>query len=196
MQPYLSGNDIHIFNKYMQLAKNYFEFGSGGSTYYACGMDNIKKIYSIESDLRWIDKLKNISLVKNKIDDGILDIIFVDIKNTPKERFGYPGKTSKYSDWIKYSRAINNIDSKIKIDTIMIDGRFRVACALHCFNKIDNDTIILFDDFSNREYYHVLLDYFDIVEQGKDRLAVLKKKTTEGLIPNDTLIQKYERDSR
>ncbi len=45
MNPYLSNNDIIMFYKYLDKAKIYFEYGSGGSTYQASIRDNIIKIY-------------------------------------------------------------------------------------------------------------------------------------------------------
>ena len=47
-----------MYYKYLDKAKIYFEYGSGGSTYQASIRDNIKKIYCVESDLNWLNKLK------------------------------------------------------------------------------------------------------------------------------------------
>ena len=33
MQPHLSENDKQMFYKYLNISKNYFEYGSGGSKY-------------------------------------------------------------------------------------------------------------------------------------------------------------------
>ena len=71
----------------------------------------------------------------------------------------------------------------------MIDGRFRVACALNCFNYISDNTLIVFDDFLDREYYHIVLDYYEIFEKGNN-LVVLQKKNVEQ--PDENLIKKYE----
>ena len=38
-----------------------------------------------------------------------------------------------------------------EIDTILIDGRFRVACALSIFPYINENTLVLLDDFINRQ---------------------------------------------
>lgn len=194
MNPYLSPKDIKVYEKYLDLANIYFEFGSGGSTFYACSLPNIKKIYSTESDPMWINRLKGYNLIHESVDKGLLEFIFVDLKIKGGANWGYPGPDSTYEDWKKYGQSILKFANS-KIDTILIDGRFRVACALHCLSVIDNDTIILFDDFNNRPYYHILLDYYDIVEKGGDRLAVLKKKIPN-VVPSIDLIKKYENDSR
>ena len=62
MEPHLYKNDKEMFYKYLKNPniKIYFEFGSGGSTYQASILDNIKNIYSVESDVMWQTKLKQI----------------------------------------------------------------------------------------------------------------------------------------
>ena len=56
-----------MFFKYLENANVYFEYGSGGSTYQASILDNIKKIYSVESDIKWQEKLKKIITNTNVI---------------------------------------------------------------------------------------------------------------------------------
>jgi hypothetical protein len=80
------------------------------------------------------------------------------------------------------------------IDLVMIDGRFRVACCLKCFNVINDECLIAFDDFLDRPEYHIVLIYYEIVDQtDDDRMVILKKKQNIKSIP-DKLIKKYELD--
>lgn len=51
MDPSFSKNDLNMFYKYLDKATNYFEYGSGGSTYQASIRVNIKYIVSVESDI-------------------------------------------------------------------------------------------------------------------------------------------------
>tara|TARA_B110000211_G_scaffold18825_1_gene19580 strand:+ start:4843 stop:5052 length:210 start_codon:yes stop_codon:yes gene_type:complete len=60
MEPYLSKNDKNLFYKYLDNTNVYFEYGSGGSTYQASIRENIRTIYSVESDSEWHKKLKQI----------------------------------------------------------------------------------------------------------------------------------------
>lgn len=105
-----------------------------------------------------------------------------------KKRWGWPGKNTKYDDWIRYTRAYNH--SKYKANLILIDGRFRVACGLNVFKQIDNNVLVYIHDFNNRKHYHILLDYFDVVEKA-DRSVVLRKKTNSPYLSDD-LVFKYE----
>jgi len=43
------------------------------------------------------------------------------------------------------------------------------------FNYIKDNTVILFDDYKNRKHYHILEEYYDIVQQ-IDIMVVFKKK--------------------
>ena len=121
----------------------YFEFGSGGSTnlasYYKV------KTFSVESDTEWHEKLKNSGIKANYI------TIDLNVNN-----FGYPGANTDLNDWKKY---IQSYKTEYNADIILIDGRFRVACALDIFSKIKKDTIILIHDYK-RKQYHILEQFY------------------------------------
>jgi hypothetical protein len=188
MKPHLANNDIKMFYKYLNRTTNYFEYGSGGSTYQASIRLNIMKIYSVESDRDWHIKLRNILKNKNNI-----RFIYNEMDTKPNT-WGNPGPKSNKTQWINYSNYITLLDeeSKKEIDLVMIDGRFRVACCLKCFSVINNDCLIAFDDFLNRPHYHIVLNFYDIVEKTADnRMVILKKKKDVESVPDD-LIQKYE----
>ena len=107
--------------------------------------------------------------------------------------WGYPGKESNIIDWIKYSNVITTLDNHFlsKLNFILIDGRFRVACCLKCYSYINDNCLIIFDDFLNRPYYHIVLDYFEIIDKTSDeKMVVLKKKN--GNNPSKELIENYE----
>ena len=137
-------------------------------------------IYSVENHKPFYNKLKN-QLTVLKCDLTKLNYFLIKMDTKPNTT-GHPNKGSKYEDWIKYSRFFKNLNKDIqkKIDLILIDGRFRAACLLNSFEYINDNTFIIFDDFygtspPRAKYYHIVLDYFDIVEKS-DRLVVLKKK--------------------
>ena len=155
MEPHLAANDKGLFYKYLDKATTYFEFGSGGSTYQASIRNNIKNIYSVESDIQWYNKLTEILNDKTNI-----TFIYNEM-NTVPDTWGHPGKNSTKSQHINYSDHIRKLDDSAKksLDLILIDGRFRVACCLKCFDVIDKNCFIVFDDFLDRPPYHIVLDY-------------------------------------
>lgn len=187
MEPQMLGNDLQMFYRYLENAKNYFEFGSGGSTYQASKRKNLQYIASVESDIVWHTRINDL-IGKDKR----FNYIYIDI-NAKVNNWGRPGLGSTPEQWKKYSETICDA-SLPKIDYILIDGRFRVACCLKSFSVIDKDTLIAFDDFLNRPSYHIVLNYFDFVEKTKDdRMVILKKRVDDSPPPPPELIEKYEK---
>jgi protein O-GlcNAc transferase len=187
MEPWLGNNDKQMFYKYLDNALGYFEYGSGGSTYQAAMRDNIKVIYSVESDKEWHEKLKTTLKNYKKI-----NFIYNEMDVKPNN-WGHPGPNSTPEQQIQYSEHIKILDDKIikKIDLVFIDGRFRAACCLKCFDVIKDNCLIAFDDFLNRPQYHIVLQFYDIVEKTTDnRMVILKKKSDISI--SKELIQKYE----
>lgn len=172
MEPYLSKNDKEMFYSYLKKTNVYFEYGSGGSTYQASLINNIKKIYSVESDIQWQNKLKQI------VTNSKIHYIFNEMDTQPNN-WGRPGKNATDTQKKNYSSHIRKLSKEERdaIDLVFIDGRFRVACCLKCYDIIKEDCLIAFDDFLNRKQYHIVLEYFDIIEHTKDnRMVILKKK--------------------
>ena len=187
MKPHLTKNDESMFYKYLDNAKIYFEYGSGGSTYQASIRNNIIKIYSVESDKEWINTLQQ-NITSNNI------TYFYNEMNVLSNTWGHPGPNSTHEQYKNYSNHMRNLTEaeQKSIDFILIDGRFRVACCLKCFDIINPDCLIAFDDFLDRPPYHVVLDYYDIVEKTTDnRMVILQKKKDINHIPEE-LIKKYE----
>ena len=194
--PMMGNKDIKLFYKYLDKATHYFEFGSGGSTYQSSLRDNIKSITSIESDREWFTFIDNKKISK-------LNLIYNDLE-AETDNYGYPGSDCSQQKMINYSSQILYV--KQKPDLILVDGRFRVACALKSF-YID-DCFIALDDFLDRPDYHILLEFFDIVNKSNEgdiyseevlqdsrepnwnHMVILKKKKKEA--PPLSLINKYE----
>jgi protein O-GlcNAc transferase len=188
MECHFSFNDKIMFFKYLSNSVNYFEYGSGGSTFLANSMNNIINIYSVESDKEWYNNLlllcPKVKLLYNEM-------------NTFPNTWGYPGKNA--TDYMKssYSSQILHLSGEElnNIDLILIDGRFRVACCLKCYNIINNNCKIIVDDFLNRQEYHIILDYYKIIEKTDDNIMVILEKIPNKSIP-ESLINKYELISR
>jgi hypothetical protein len=187
MKPHLEVNDEKMFYKYLDKSKVYFEYGSGGSTFQASIRKNINKIYSVESDKEWQNKLEQI------IQSGNVTYFFNEMDTRPNT-WGYPGANSNTLQHKNYSDHIRNIskEEQENIDLVFIDGRFRVACCLKCFDVINSECFIAFDDFLNRKEYHIVLNFYNIIERTSDnRMVILQKKKNVSTIP-EHLIKKYE----
>ena len=189
MEPHLQKNDKEMFYRYLKNISVYFEYGSGGSTYQASIRKNIKSIYSVESDIEWQKKLKQ------KIKTSNVHYIYNELKTLPN-KWGHPGKNVTDIEKQNYSNQIIKLskEEQDSIDLVFIDGRFRVACCLKCYDVIKDDCLIAFDDFLNRKQYHIVLKYFDILEQTKGNRMVILKKKINVTIPKE-IIEKYELNS-
>ena len=164
-RPFMSKNELIAFSYFMKPENIYFEFGSGGSTnlasYYKV------KTFSVESDVRWHDKLKKNGIIAN--------YITIDLNARYK---GYPGKNTTINDWKKYIQAYKR---EFNADIILIDGRFRIACALDIFSKIRNDTIIFIHDYERKEYH--ILERFYLKIKMWDSLVLFIKNPNVKSIP-------------
>lgn len=186
MKPLLSNNDEKMFYNYLDTISVYFEYGLGGSTYQASTRNNIKKIYSVESDITWQNKLKQTIVNPNVI------YIYNEM-NTLPNTWGHPGKNATVIQKKNYSNHIKELskEEQDSIDLVFIDGRFRVACCLKCYDVIKDDCLIAFDDFLDRPQYFIVLEYFDVIEKTEDNRMVILKKKKNVNIPTH-IINKYE----
>ena len=120
MKPHLTKNDESMFYKYLDNAKIYFEYGSGGSTYQASIRNNIIKIYSVESDKEWINTLQQ-NITSNNI------TYFYNEMNVLSNTWGHPGPNSTHEQYKNYSNHMRNLTEaeQKSIDFILIDGQHR-----------------------------------------------------------------------
>lgn len=188
MQPCFAAEDVDMFNKHLAKASVYFEFGSGGSTCYANSKKNIRKVYSVESDVEWMKKVQKITGNSGKT------VFFFRGLDSQPNTWGRPGPLCTKTQRVAYSDSIiklNYRDQK-SINFVLIDGRFRVACCLKAFNAVSRNCLVCFDDFLNRRAYHKVLDYYDVVEKTcANRMAILRKKPQISSVPAQ-IIQHFE----
>ena len=126
---------------------------------------------------------------------GVVKYYSVPIEND----FAPVNKTSKkMKDLIhEYTSGIIKYfdEKKIYPDLILIDGRYRVLCALFLYNFLRNKNYefnIIIDDYFDRPFYQVLDNYFEIIKVG--RLGVATKIKYRESISED--INKYYLDCR
>ena len=188
--PFMSKKQINTFKKYLLKCNSYFEFGSGGSTFFAID-NNVKLIESVESDKDWYNNLIKEDSIRNKITNNTIKINFIDLNSKPNN-WGYPSKNTKDSWHLYYESILNNSFSP---DLILIDGRFRVECVLmsilYIVNNNKYDTIILFDDYFKYSRYHVISTFINLLERS-DKMAVFKIKTNINNNHLENLISKYK----
>nr|WP_299170434.1 hypothetical protein [uncultured Allomuricauda sp.] len=191
----MSKNEKKMFDRILKKAKGYLEFGSGGSTIRALQKSNAK-IYSIESSKDWIEFMRKYLIVR--YNEGTrLNFSHVYIGDT--KEWGYPVNDSSKHLFPKYSSSIfETLDSE-NLDAFFIDGRFRVACVLSVILQISSFDIsnktILVHDFWNREHYHAVLNYLEVIDR-VDTLGVFKIKENLNISDVEKDYDQYKFDSR
>lgn len=162
-----------LWLSYLNPSTRYFEWGSGFTTRTADAL--VKDSVSIEGSKSWHDSMRQFNFSRTQL-------VYVDI-----------GKTGSYS-WPKNSsRGHEYIHSVRKYgtrDVILVDGRWRVACALASVPRLSRTGRMLVHDFQRAEY-HVLLKHFEL-ETRVDNLAVLVPRRRSG---HADVLASYETDA-
>jgi cellulose biosynthesis protein BcsQ len=143
----LKGRDPEIFADLLKTNPNYLEYGCGTSTQYVDQYTTSKALI-VETDHQWIEKISKTIRRKN-------DLNFIHVDLGPVSGWGYPKEIEKYKNKFEeyYKKPWESNDD---FDLILIDGRFRVATFLYCLLKAKKGTIIILDDYKDRDYYRVV----------------------------------------
>ena len=183
------------FVEKLKQSERYLEYGTGGSTYLAA--KNKLSFICVDSDRFFLKAVKN--KIKN---DGYLDEAqqiykYSDIGLTGP--WGFPTMLVKPSLarmelFKKYSDPPQECQSKTFLpDLILVDGRFRVACALKIIRLLanDNNWLLVVDDYVGRENYHVIEQYAKL-DRYVGRMAVFKQTLDFSSEDIDESIRYYE----
>jgi hypothetical protein len=179
-----------LFDKTIKHSKAYLEFGTGGSTIRALKKSKAK-IYSVDSSAEWIRSLRKYFLVRYMEKKRLL-LLHMDIG--PTKEWGYPVSMNLKERFLAYSSGVFSLIKKETLDTVLIDGRFRVACALktilECYTNAG--LTILVHDFWNREEYRILLNYLSEMDRaGTLGAFAIKKDIDLAAARNDYELYKY-----
>lgn len=169
------------FIKRIQLADQYLEFGAGFSTIMAAS--NGVKTVTVESDPLFWGAVSEI-LCGKKIDHHVTPIIrqlgllgpwgspFISILSPVTKKRARRFREYSEPPWINNLGTGDTANPNITLqeghlpDLVLIDGKFRVACALKLleyFREHDhNEYEIMVDDYVGRVQYHVLGEFFEI----------------------------------
>ena len=176
MEPMMKAQEKELLYEGFKNSHTYFEIGSGASTFQAIKYG--LKVISIESDRGWYNKMKEIFPLE-------CDINYILIDFGTEFNLGYPVNTTSNETMYQYTHQYKH---EFQADMILIDGRFRVACALNILPLIDNTTYVYIHDFE-RKTYHFVLKYYETIEQA-NTLVKLRKKDC---CPTEEELQYYQK---
>jgi hypothetical protein len=191
-RPFMQENEVALLIRAYASAKKVFEFGSGGSTRVAASLPDLKLLVSVESDPSWASSsdltTRNVSFVH--------EMRLIDLDARPGD-FGNPGKGASKVNMEKYSsQLLNHADSDF--DVVLVDGRFRVACALSfVIKELPASSRLVIHDFFDRPHYHLVTKFFTEIERAgtsvvfRNRLLNdVEKREVKGLF------EQYKSDPR
>lgn len=144
-QKLFDGDDA-LFKEYILNANTFAEYGCGASTIWVFKNTN-STILSVDSSAIWIDKVNKSCGNSNKIKLHYANIGRV-------KDWGVPVNYEKFSNFNEYTDWI--WEQNISPDIVLIDGRFRVCCFLTSLLYAKEGVLIFFDDYTNREEYHIV----------------------------------------
>jgi hypothetical protein len=136
--------------RHIKRSKSYLEYGSGYSTAMAV-QNNVANIISIDTDQNYVDLLMGTY-------PQLANVNFVVVDIGPTRAWGFPTDVSSKDKWPRYPKSGWTKATEIHTtpDTVLIDGRFRVAAFCQSVLSAAPGTEILFDDYLPRPHYHVV----------------------------------------
>lgn len=162
--------------------KRYLEYGTGGSTYQAARIG--VNFIAVDTDPYFLDA------VRAKIQGAGLGKSGQVFRHADIGRTGTWGRPrGRISDARRqlFRRASDPPPECLEgllPDLVLIDGRFRVACAFKAFNLLHAETgwTVVVDDYSDRPQYREIEDYGDVRLVG--RMAVIQ---SAGQVPRNVV---------
>lgn len=167
----LFDGDDALFKK--EIFKNvdvYGEYGCGKSTNWV--LNNSKcKVISVDTSDLWIDIIKrdNHNNLRLNIHHSNLGLV---------GKWGRPISYREFKNFSDYTDYIWKQTNKPNL--VLIDGRFRVCCFLTSLKYADEGTRIIFDDYTNRPFYHEFVEKYvkRQEEHGRQCLFVVPPKSS------------------
>lgn len=187
-RPWFDREGTKVFEDLLGRSQLYIEYGTGGSTVLAAHLG--KKFVSVESDIGFSKNLLD-RLGPSSASGSVLpiNIGFTGAWGAPL--FTKP-TINRLALWESYVAAPWSLLKPGELpDLVLVDGRFRVACALVSLLKLSNrpDATILVDDYIDRAHYHVI-ENFGRLRQVAGRMAVFSP--LDSAVPDD-ISAAYER---
>lgn len=132
------------------------EYGSGGSTVLASEMPD-KRVFSVESDQAWADMMRGWFAQNPPADGTQIDVIWSDIGETGA--WGAPIDDGGWRAYAEYPLGVWQRKGFVQPDVVLVDGRFRVGCALATAFCTAKPVTLLVDDYKPRKHYHVVEEF-------------------------------------
>jgi hypothetical protein len=149
--PHMDLETSEYFSKQLERFSCYIEYGAGGSTVLAARFLN-KKIISVESDPRWIKRVKRAT---GRLPSG-KSFLLLQANLGSIQDWGTPIDVQDgYANYAELPWRLDGVTFNSPC-LILIDGRYRVTCFLSALQFAPLGSIIIFDDYYDRPEYFVI----------------------------------------
>jgi hypothetical protein len=131
-----------------QAAQVILEYGTGGSTVLAGQLPG-RRVFAVESSAPWLARMEgwfaaNPPAAQVTLHHG----------NIGKTKdWGFPVDNRVVGRWSAYPLSVWDRPDFQHPDVVLIDGRFRLACALTVLFRISRPVVVLMDDYVDRPGY-------------------------------------------
>ena len=168
MLPRMSDAELALFRCFVEQANGYVEFGAGGSTVLAASAAS-GFIVSTDSAQVWIDAVA--SQCRERDAALVPEMVLADIG--PTREWGYPVDDSRRDRWSRYHQLCWERPRTTEAGLYVVDGRFRVACAMQVLIRARTGAVLLFHDFASRAHYHPVRRFAREIAAAEDLSAFL-----------------------
>lgn len=173
--PWMSPPAIRLLGHLLSTSASYLEYGAGGSTRYAAS-HGVPRIASVESDPRFLKAVDH--FIGQDAPDADWHPLFVNLGQTGP--LGYPRSLRPNPSWIRYP--LTPWARDLDPDLILIDGRFRLACALAAAHYARAGTLVMIDDYSLRPWYWSIQKVMPEVERaGRARVFQVTGESSDAI---------------
>ena len=158
----MSQSEQELLSKIYNNVTSVFEWGMGSSTIIAQRI-GIQRLTAVDSAEEWVLKCRRkVNSEYKLIHSNVGDV----------KEWGFPKDESRKHLWPSYSLEVDK--EKTSFDVYLVDGRFRMACAIRALLHGRNSSLVLIHDFQRHYYQQILNVAYKIDQVGK--LVVLRRK--------------------
>ena len=170
LRPAMSDAELAVLRGFLGASERYVEFGAGGSTVLAATLVG-RQVIATDSDPAWLDK------VRDACRDAATPIApeLVHAAIGPTAEWGHPAGAEHRALWPAYHESVWAREGARDADLVLVDGRFRVACALRALLETGADALVAIHDFGVRPEYDAVLGFARPICVA-ETLAVLRRR--------------------
>ena len=192
-----SDETVEWFTSRLLQSKYYVEFGSGGSTFIAA--QNGLRFVAVDSDRFFLQAVRNKIEAHGFLDESRQTFHYANIgltKGWGRPIVDHPRTEARLTSFRAYSDFPAEVGDEYP-DLVLVDGRFRVACALKAVRALRgrSDWTLVIDDYTMRPDYKVV-ERFAKLEKMVGRMAVFNGCPDFEDAELERLIEQFELDSR